>query len=267
MLSIKNEDDKKKMIKYYRTRDMLNLLYFFPNLSPIKDLVIVESVEDYLNNKDYFDSFDQNRVDTLIGRSPILGIENSGNSSEFYNTLLKVKEKDPYGVLVLFNVNCSISERYDRYAGISVLVSLRESVVIEAVSKGFDGREVSKGISVHEIYNIPWYDLRSISIGNFRDYQIFQISEEEYKVSRSERIKFLKSIGLKESDFVGCIPKSYEVIPNFIWINVIGNLLKVLEESEDILESYGCVNFVISGHTEGKEFVPWQMFDKSRYIH
>ena len=52
VLSIKNEDDKKKMIKYYRTRDMLNLLYFFPNLSPIKDLVIVESVEDYLNNKD-----------------------------------------------------------------------------------------------------------------------------------------------------------------------------------------------------------------------
>ena len=266
MLSIKNEDDKKKMMKYYRTRDMLNLLYFFPNLSPIKDLVIVESVEDYLNNKDYFDSFSQNRVDTLIGRSPILGIENSGNSCEFYNTLLKVKEKDSYGVLVLFNINCSISERYERYAGISALINLGESVVIEAVSKGFDGREVSKGICVHEIYNIPWYDLRRVSISNFKDYQVYEISDEDYRLSRLERIKFLESIGLERDKFLKYIPKSYEPIPNFVWKSVISNLLKKLEESEEILESNGFFNFTISGHTEGLVFSPWQMFDMNRYL-
>lgn len=29
--------------------------------------------------------------------------------------------------------------------------------------------------------------------------------------------------------------------------------------------SYGFTNFAISGHTEGKQFSLWQMFDKSRY--
>lgn len=144
MLDMNNLNDKEKMMNYYRTSDMLNLLFFFPELSPVKDLVIVENIEDYLSNNDYFNTFDQNRVDTLKGRNPILGIENAGKSNGFYETLLKVKEKDPLGVLVLFNINSEPSERYERYAGISVAVSLGEDIIIEAVSQGFDGREVSK---------------------------------------------------------------------------------------------------------------------------
>ena len=92
--------------------------------------------------------------------------------------------------------------------------------------QGFDGREVSKSICTHERYFIPWYDLRKINIGNF---------------------------------------KKYQAIPNLIWLSVIKNLLKQLEKNEDILMSYGFTNFAISGHTEGKQFSPWQLFDKSRY--
>ena len=44
MLSMNNINDKQKMMEYYRTSDMLNLLYFFPQLSPIKDLTIIENV-------------------------------------------------------------------------------------------------------------------------------------------------------------------------------------------------------------------------------
>lgn len=109
---------KQKMMKYYRTSDMLNLLYFFPQLSPIKDLTIVEDEADYLRNQEFLNSFNQNRVDTLKGRTPIFGIENSGKSNCFYDTLIKVKEKDPFGVLVLFNVMSESSERYERWRNI-----------------------------------------------------------------------------------------------------------------------------------------------------
>lgn len=34
---------------------------------------------------------------------------------------------------------------------------------------------------------------------------------------------------------------------------------------EDELNSVGLNEFAISGHTEGKKFLPWQIFDKSRY--
>lgn len=265
MLNMNNINDKQIMMDYYRTSDMLNLLYFFPQLSPVKDLIIIEDEEDYLKNKEFFDSFDQNRVDTLKGRTPILGIENSGKSNCFYDTLKKVKDKDPLGVLVLFNINSAPTERYERWGGISVGVDLGKDVIIDAVSRGFDGREVSKSICTHERYYIPWFDLRKLSASNLKQYQTYQISDADYQKTRIERIEFLKSIGLNPDVFTSYIPESYQAIPEFIWLDVIRNLLKQLEKNEDILENCEFTNFAISGHTEGDHFAPWQMFDKSRY--
>lgn len=265
MLNMNNIDDRQKMMQYYRTSDMLNLLYFFPQLSSVRDLTLVESIEDYLNNKEYFDSFAQNRVDTLKGRTPISGIENAGESGDFYDTLIKVKEKDSLGVLVLFNLTREKTERYKRWAGISVGVDLGKDVIIDAVSKGFDGREVSKGICTHERYFIPWYDLRKLSVENFKEYQTYQISNENYQRSRLERIEFLKSIGLDPKIVSKYIEEEYQPIPDFIWLSVIRDLIKQLEKSEEVLASYGFTSFAISGHTEGRDFAPWQMSDKSRY--
>ena len=70
--------------------------------------------------------------------------------------------------MVLFNVTGESSEKYERWAWISVGVDLGQDVIIDAVSKSFDGREVSKSICTHERYFIPWYVLRKVSIGNFK---------------------------------------------------------------------------------------------------
>ncbi|MDE5888474.1 MAG: hypothetical protein K2H20_00470 [Bacilli bacterium] len=253
------------MKDYYRTTDMINLIEFFPELSPVRDLTIVESVEEYIKNKDYFDSFKQNRVDTLKGRTPILGIENAGKSNGFYETIVKVKEKDPEGVLVLFNIDSEPTERYERYAGISIGVDVGESIYIDAVGQGFDGREVSKSICTHERYYIPWFDIRKLTIENFNQYQTFLINQSDYKNTREERINFLESIGLEPKNFLKYIPEVYEPIPDFVWSYVILKVIKKLVKIEDDLVSYGFIHFAISGHTEGKKWSPWGMFDKSRY--
>ena len=184
---------------------------------------------------------------------------------DFFDTLLKIKEVDSDGVLVLFNVDTVNSARYDRYAGISIGVEVGECVYIDAVSKGFDGREVSKNICCHERYTIPWFDLRRISVGNFKDYRSFLIDQDNYIKTREERIVFLKSVGYKETDFEKVIPIEYEEIPDFIWKDIIVNLLKKLESKEDELLQKGFKTFAISGHTEGRRYAPWQMFDKGRY--
>lgn len=267
MLNMNNEDDRKKMMNYYRTSDMLNLIYFFPKLSPVENLTIIENINDYYNNLNLVKKLPYNRVDTIKGRPPIIGIENAGlnTDDQFKKTLKKIKEKDAFGVLVLFNINSAPTKRYQRYAGITVSVDLGKDVTIEAVSQGFDGREVSKGICTHERYYIPWFDLRKVNIDNFKKYQTFQINNEDYKATRLERIKFLESIGVEKKDFIKYIPKDYQSIPNFIWLDIITNLLKQLEKNEDFLAAYNLTTFAISGHTEGKHFAPWAIFDKSRY--
>ena len=176
-----------------------------------------------------------------------------------------LKKIDPNSVLVLFNIDAQYEQRYEHLAGISVGINIGESICIEAVGKGFDGREVSKSICTHERYFIPWYDLRKINAENFKNYQTYQINNKDYEMTRNARIEFLKSIGFEEEIFSKYIPENYQAIPTFIWQSVIRNLLKQLEKNEDILISHGFKDFAISGNVEGKQFAPWQMFDKGRY--
>ena len=71
-------------------------------------------------------------------------------------------------------------------------------------------------------------------ISNFKKYQISKISNKEYQKTRDERVKFLESIGLNSLEFNEHIPLEYQEIPDFIWLDVIKNLLKKLEKNEDI---------------------------------
>lgn len=261
MLNINNSKDIPKMMMYHRTKDMINLLNLFPKLSPIKDLTVIESIEDYIENYDYCSKLKCIRNDTLISKQDIISIE----GQNVVDIFKKVKEIDKDGVLILFNLNHKSSARYERHAGISVGISLGKSIYIDAVGKGFDGREVSKGISTHERYIIPWFELRKLNINNFKNYRTYLISDKEYSKSREERINFLISTGLYKDEVEKNIPKKYKEIPDFIWLDIIKELLKKLEKMEEELLQYGFTDFAISGHTEGEKFLPWQLFDKSRY--
>lgn len=266
MLCINNEKDIEKMMNYHRTRDMILLIKYFPDLSPIRNLTVVTSIEDYLNHYELLKDLPGERNDTLITKPSMKSIEGTGINPDILSIFQKVKEIDPDGVMVLFDLCHSPSERYERYAGISVGVSVGNGVFIDAVGKGFDGREVSKGLDVHERYYIPWFDLRKCNIENFRTYRTYLISDMEYESSRSSRIAFLKSLNLAEEKVSPFIPQKYEEIPDFIWNDVLKNLIKKLEKMEEELVSAGLTEFAISGHTEGKRFYPWQIFDKSRYV-
>jgi len=267
MLNINNKKDIDEMMHYHRTRDMLNLIKYFPELSPIKNLTIVKSIEDYNDNYDFCKTLTGERNDTLITKPSMKSIEGTGFNANIIDIFKKVKELDSDGVLVLFDLCHEPSERYDRYAGISVGISVGNGIFIDAVGKGFDGREVSKGIISHERYYIPWFELRTCNIENFKKYRTFIIDEYEYENSRNDRIQFLESLGIENEIIQNSIPIHYEEIPDFIWLDIIKNLLKKLEKMEEELISEGLIEFAISGHTEGKKFLPWQIFDKSRYEH
>lgn len=266
MLSYNNKDDILKMMQYHRTRDMINLLKYFPDLSPVRDLTIVSNIDELLDNYEYCKSFACERNDTLITKPSMVSIETSQLERDLLKLFRKVREIDADGVLVLFNLVPKSGPRYDRYAGISVGVSVGNGIYIDAVGKGFDGREVSKGLDCHERYYIPWFDIRKCTIYNFKGYRTYLISQDDYVLSRKRRISFLISIGLEEKLVLENIPEVYEEIPDFIWTDIIKNLLKKIESMEDELVTDGLIEFAISGHTEGKRFLPWQMFDKSRYV-
>lgn len=50
MYNIKNDKDIEKILKYHRAKDMVNIMKYFPDLSPIDDLVVILDEEDLLRN-------------------------------------------------------------------------------------------------------------------------------------------------------------------------------------------------------------------------
>lgn len=264
MYSINNEIDKQKILKYHRAKDMLNIMKYFPGLSPIDDLVIINDEKDYLENKDKIAHLTSIRNGNPITELCMKSIPTREINPDYIEIINEIKKENEKGVLILFHLNVEPTERYQRYAGISVAVSLGRNICIEAVGKGFDGREVLKGISCHERYNIPWNDIRKINIGNFKEYNSYIVSQEEYLKSREERILYLETCGIKKEILEENIPNEYNEIPDFIWLDIIKNIIKQLEKEEDYLKSDGFFEFNLSGHTEGKRFRPWQMADSER---
>ena len=264
MYSIKNKSDIPYILKYHRAKDMLNLIKFFPELSPVDDLVIILDENDYENNKDKLFDLDNIRNGNPVNEPCMKSLATKNINQDKLEALKNIKKENKNGVLILFHVEDEITNRYERYAGISVGVSLGHAIYIDAVGKGFDGREVLKGISCHERYTIPWSDIRKINVDNFKNYNTYLIDDNKYQESRIERINYLEECACKKEILEKEIPKKYERIPDFIWLDIIKNLLKPLEKNEDYLRSEGFIEFNISGHTEGKRFKPWQLADDKR---
>ena len=89
-------------------------------------------------------------------------------------------------------------------------------------------------------------------------------SQEEYLNSREERISYLEKCGISKEVLEENIPIVYKEIPEFIWLDIIKNIIKQLEKEEEFLKNDGFLEFNLSGHTEGKRFRPWQMADDQR---
>ena len=264
MYSIKNKEDFPYILNYHRAKDMLNIMTFFPGLSPVDNLVIVLNEEDYIKNKDKLSKLTNIRNGNPINEPCMKSIPTKDIDSNPVEVLKKIKKVNENGVLILFSLDVNPTERYERYAGISIGISLDKKIYIDAVGKGFDGREVLKGISCHERYTIPWSDIRALSINNFKTYNTYIINDACYQKSRKERIDYLISCGLTKNILEKYIPKKYESIPDFIWLDIIKNIIKKLEKEADFLRVCGFLEFNLSGHTEEKRFRPWQMADNKR---
>ena len=258
------DKDIKEILKYHRAKDMINIMKYFPGLSPVEDLAVVTSKDDYLKNADKLKDLTSIRNGNPTSELCMKSIPVKEINPDILEVMDEVKKENKNGVVILFRLGIEPTERYERYAGMSVGISLGKMIYIDAVGRGFDGREVLKGISCHERYIIPWSDIRRVNIGNFKEYRTYLVNDSEYRVSREERINFLKSCGISEDIINKNVPVEYSEIPDFIWLDVIKNIIKVLEKEEDILRHDKFLEFNLSGHTEGKRFRPWQMVDDKR---
>lgn len=88
------EKDKDKMRNYHRCKDMINLMDYFPELSPIINLTIVNDYKDYLDNYSVTSKLLCTRNDTLITKPSMKSIETSGvkdNVEEIFKNIRRLE--------------------------------------------------------------------------------------------------------------------------------------------------------------------------------
>lgn len=206
--------------RYGKYDGMLLAMEIFPELCPWRDVVVVEDKGKWEEIQRECGDFATIRVDVPIGQRKLLKDVNTRGFIDDIGPILKtIKGKCRDAVVLVAKTETPPMERYLDDGGFNIGIfddgSIKQ-IVIEVVGKGFDGHEVTRGISAHERWVIPYdqkhvYDLKC---GVMSDAEYSGILPRDYSCDRKRRIKFLtedlsNTTGITEAAVSDAIPEGY----------------------------------------------------------
>ena len=102
MYSLKNEKDVSNILKYHRAKDMVNIMKFFPRLSPVEDLAVILDEADYLENKKKIAHLTSIRNGNPVSELCMKSIPTKEINPDCIEVLRKIK------TVLIFDLTCSI---------------------------------------------------------------------------------------------------------------------------------------------------------------
>lgn len=125
------------------------------------------------------------------------------------NYLSEVKKCSKDGVILMSKHPSTMltghyTPRYKTNGAIMAVFEKEDRILIDYVGPGFDVGDITRGKTIHTAISIPWDSIYEKHIHNYKDARmigegLFQITDEQYQVSRSNRIKEL-TLNLKEQE-------------------------------------------------------------------
>lgn len=251
---------------------MYLLKKYLPNLNLISNVTVVNSLEEWNKIKDRFPERIVTRTDNIIGETTVRISGTSGKKEDIPRYLKQIKSQNPNSVVLLIEGNLPSYRRYENLGGFIVAFSLDEDITISLVGRGFDGRELTRGISEHEGYKIPWNEV--LFIKNREDLlknkfvQHHIIDDEQYKKSRVERVNFLVEDVKEDKEIAETkIPLSYHLIDDSIIEDIIENVVIPLYSRNTDLHYDGLKHFKVQGNISNKgKIVPYEITTPERFL-
>lgn len=159
------------------------------------------------------------RTDAPIGQGYKMIRGRDVKIEDINNYLKEVKECTEEGVILMSKHPSTMltghyTPRYKTNGAIMVVFENKDRILIDYVGPGFDVGDITRGKTVHTAIQIPWDFIYEKPIHNYKDAKmvwngLFQINDEQYRVSRNNRINELVS-NLKEQEvqeIVNSIPE------------------------------------------------------------
>ncbi|MCL2228735.1 MAG: hypothetical protein FWC00_02790 [Firmicutes bacterium] len=181
MLSSLNKSDLEKMHRYGRTKDMLLLQEFFPEICPFREVVLVTNPDDVLKADEKFSMLNTNRrCDTPIGDKVLNRVWTSRDKSDEILDDLKTESQD--AGIIMFATDYPTLKRYARDGAMSISVHLGNSIDIDILGKGFPGHYLTRNVCRHQSFKIPLdaEQIRRLNLGTIGQHQTFLTSPEQY---------------------------------------------------------------------------------------
>lgn len=220
MLSSKDSSHVSKILSYGKAKGIMQLIEYLPNLSPFEHILLVNNENElnvalkYLENKTYI-----YRQDAPIGTP----IKTNLVKTDVLPYFRAIKQLDERNAMLMITTKYEVGKRSAMRGGFNVVVCQNKHVLIEFVGRGFDSRELTNGIAVHESYCLPWDEVLFCNTTNrLRTHLKSKVSEEEYAQSRERRLEYLKSSLLYQSFDV---PERYTPIPDYLKEQILDDIV------------------------------------------
>lgn len=170
---------------------------------------------------DYIDA-DNPKIKELFGQDPLLCRTDAPIGQGYKmirgrdvkldninNYLSEVKKCSKDGVILMSKHPSTMltghyTPRYKTNGAIMAVFEKGDRILIDYVGPGFDVGDITRGKTIHTAISIPWDSMHEKPIHNYKDARmigegLFQITDEQYQVSRNNRIKEL-TLNLKEQE-------------------------------------------------------------------
>lgn len=149
------------------------------------------------------------RTDAPIGQGNKMIRGRDVKLDNINNYLSEVKKCSKDGVILISKHPSTMltghyTPRYKTNGAIMAVFEKEDRILIDYVGPGFDVGDITRGKTIHTAMSIPWDSIYEKPIHNYKEARmigkgLFQITDEQYQVSRSNRIKEL-TLNLKEQE-------------------------------------------------------------------
>lgn len=268
IINMNEQNDSKYFNMLQKARGIKLISKYLPNLSVHKQLYVVNTIEEWNKIKDKFPETVTVRTDSRNGR-PIPNIGGTtckkDNVEQYFKKAFSI-EKEPY--FLCMELEEGTGERIDTSGGILIDVTMGGMVYIGYVGPGFDCRELTKGKAEHETWTIPWNDLLFIKSSGLYKYHFQTISQQAYKPTAIERMKFLiDEYPERKEEIINKMPKQYNKVRPIIMENLLEQVLIPLYMQKEELLKDGLNKFDVELNVlSNGRFIPMEICRPERFI-
>ncbi len=268
ILDIKNPKDTPYFKQLQKASGISLISEYLPHLSFMKQLYVVNTIEEWKQIQDKLPELVTVRVDAKNG----MQIPKTGGTTrvkskveDFLNDAIK-KEEEPYFLCMEFEKGTN--ERINTKGGFMIDATINGDVNISHTGNCFDCRELSKGKAEHEGWKLKWDEIPFMTAYNAYKWRINTISQEEYKNTAIERMQFLISeFPERKDEIIKKMPKSHEPASKYILDSLIEEVLMPLYSRASDLKKDGLNKFDVELNVlaDGR-LVPMEICRPERFI-